>query len=197
MLDLSPVFATFPLLETERFRLRQITPDDAADIFHILSSPQVHQHLGRQPMTSMEEAERRVQAYRATFDRHEGIPWAITRRGERPVIGTVVFWHLNPDHYRAELGYLLAPEWWGQGIATEAAQAVLAFGFTTMGLHSVEAQTAPENIASRRVLEKLGFVQEGYFRENFYDPVTQQFGDTVVYSLLKAAWLAGRQGQCP
>ena len=189
MLDLTSVFATFPTLETERFLLRQVTPDDVADIFHILGSPEVVRHLGRPPMATMDEAVRRVQAYQTVFDDQEGIPWAITRRGEKQVIGTFVFWHLIPDHYRAEIGYILAPEWWGQGAATEAARAVLTFGFTTMGLHSAEAQTAPENAASRRVLEKLGFVKEGYFRENFYDPVAQQFSDTVVYSLLKAAWM--------
>lgn len=191
MLDLTPVFATFPVLETDRLRLRGIGPEDAADIFHLLSSPQVMRHLGRPPMTSMEQAVQRVQAYQTTYNEQAGIPWAMTLAGDKPVIGTFVFWNMNPAHHRAEIGYLVAPEWWGQGYATEAARAVLAFGFTTMGLHSVEAQTAPENAASRRVLEKLGFVQEGYFRENFYDPATGQFSDTVVYSLLQAAW-AGR-----
>jgi ribosomal-protein-alanine N-acetyltransferase len=63
-----------------------------------------------------------------------------------------------------------------------------------MGLHSVEAQIHPANSGSRRVLEKLGFVQEGYFRENFYDPVEAGFTDTAVFSLLSAAWTrrAGR-----
>jgi ribosomal-protein-alanine N-acetyltransferase len=71
---------------------------------------------------------------------------------------------------------------------TEAIGAVLGFGFTTMGLHSVEAQIHPENTGSRRVLEKLGFVQEGYFRENFYEPADGSFTDTAVFSLLQADW---------
>jgi ribosomal-protein-alanine N-acetyltransferase len=71
---------------------------------------------------------------------------------------------------------------------TEAVDAVLTFGFGTMGLHSVEAQIHPANHGSRRVLEKLGFVQEGYFHENYYDPVEASFTDTAVFSLLKAIW---------
>jgi ribosomal-protein-alanine N-acetyltransferase len=55
-------------------------------------------------------------------------------------------------------------------------------------LHSVEAQIHPANIGSRRVLEKLGFVQEGYFRENYYEPAESQFTDTVVFSLLQRDW---------
>ncbi len=72
----------------------------------------------------------------------------------------------------------------------EAVSTMLTFGFTMMGLHSVEAQMAPENTASRRVLEKLGFVQEGYFRENYYDVRTARFTDTAVFSLLKANWMS-------
>jgi hypothetical protein len=65
----------------------------------------------------------------------------------------------------------------------------VAFGFTTLGLHSVEAQIHPANMGSRRVLEKQGFVQEGYLREN-YDPVEDQFTDTAIFSLLKATgWI--------
>jgi ribosomal-protein-alanine N-acetyltransferase len=73
---------------------------------------------------------------------------------------------------------------------TEALGAMLDFGFTRMGLHSVEAHIHPANSGSRRVLEKLGFTQEGYFRENYYDPVEARFTDTAVYSLLKVIWMS-------
>lgn len=189
MLDLSPVFVTFPILETQRCLLRPVTFEDAPDIFHILGDPQVTRYLARQPMTSLDEAIQRVQTYRATFQEQAGIPWAVVNRAGGQVIGTCVFWNLNRAHFRAEIGYILASDWWGQGLMTEAVSAILTFGFKTMGLHSVEAQTAPENTASRRLLEKLGFVQEGYFRENYYDPVKGCFTDTAVFSLLKASWL--------
>ena len=98
-------------------------------------------------------------------------------------------WLIKP-HFRAEIGYDLAPAFWGQGVMPEAVGAVLTFGFTTMGLHSVEAQIDPENTGSRRVLEKLGFVQEAYFRENFYVAAEARFTDTAVFSLLKATWMS-------
>ena len=71
---------------------------------------------------------------------------------------------------------------------TEAVAAALSFGFQSMGLHSVEAQIAPANSGSRRVLEKLGFVQEAYFRENYYEPADGSFSDTAVFSLLRSSW---------
>jgi [ribosomal protein S5]-alanine N-acetyltransferase len=189
MLDLTTAFAAFPVLETERFLLRAATSDDVADIFRIMSDLRVTQYFGALPMASQAEAEQRVQAIQTAFQEHAGVRWAISHRADGQLIGTGGFWRLIKSHYRAEIGYELAPEWWGQGVMTEALSAMLDFGFTRMGLHSVEAQIHPANSGSRRVLEKLGFVQEGYFHENFYDPVEAQFTDTAVFSLLSGAWM--------
>ena len=188
MLDFTAAFAAFPVLETQRFLLRAVTLDDAADTFRIMSDPRVKRYFGSLPMTSLEEAVQRVHRIQTAFQEHSGIRWAIADRANGQLIGSAGFWRLIKPHFRAEVGYELAPEWWGQGVMTEALSAVLDFAFASMGLHSVEAQIHPDNSGSRRVLEKLGFVQEGYFRENFYDPVEAQFTDTAVFSLLSAAW---------
>ena len=193
-MDLTDIFATFPPLETERCILRAIAPEDAPDIFHIMSDARVTRYLARLPMTSPEEAEKQVQKYLTVYQEQEGIPWAIIRRGQKQVIGTCVFWNLIKAHFRAEIGYVLSPEWWGQGVITEVASAMLTLGFTQMGLHSVEAQMDPENTGSRRVLEKLGFAQEGYFRENYYDTVKEKFTDTAVFSLLRQTWMSRTEG---
>jgi ribosomal-protein-alanine N-acetyltransferase len=185
MLDLTTAFATFPVLETERLTLRAPVPDDAADVFRIMSDPRVIRYFGSAPMQSSAEADQRVAAFTAAFQEQEGIRWAITLRENGQFVGTCGFWRLIKAHFRAEIGYELAPEQWGQGIMPEALHAALSFGFTTMGLHSVEAHIHPANIGSQRVLEKLGFVQEGYFRENFYEPAENVFTDTAVFSLLK------------
>jgi ribosomal-protein-alanine N-acetyltransferase len=194
MLDLTAVFATFPVLESERCLLRASTDEDTPDIFRIMGDARVTRYLGRAPMQTMDEAVQRVAGYRATFKAQEGIPWVVTSRADGQVMGTAVYWHLVKEHFRAEIGYILAPEWWGQGIMTEVASEMLKFGFMRMGLNSVEAQLDPENRGSRRLLEKLGFVEEGYFRENFYDPEKHEFGDTAVYSLLKSTWLSRKDG---
>jgi len=193
MLDLTAAFAAFPVLETQRFLLRAITLDDAADILRIMSDLRVTRYFGALPMTTLDQAQQRVQAIQTAFQEQSGVRWAISNRANGRLIGTGGFWRLLKPHFRAEIGYELAPEWWGQGVMTEAVGAMLEFGFSRMGLHSVEAQIHPANSGSRRVLEKLGFVQEGYMRENFYDPVEAQFTDTAVFSLLKASWMS-REG---
>ena len=188
MLDLSGAFATFPVLETERLILRSLTPDDTEAVFQLLSDPQVIRYFGMPAMATVEKAAQRVERILADFEKHEGIRWALTDRATGELLGSCGYWRLTKPHHRAEIGYELASRAWGRGLMVEAAAPILAFGFAQMGLHSVEAQIHPENTASRRVLEKLGFVQEGYFRQNFYDEFEQQFTDTAVFSLLKSDW---------
>jgi ribosomal-protein-alanine N-acetyltransferase len=190
MLDITTAFATFPVLETERCMLRAATPEDAADIFRLMSDARVTRYLGDEPMASLDEAHQRVHQFKAVFREQTGFAWVLTHREQGQVIGTCVLWKLIKAHFRAELGYVLAPEWWGKGLMTEATTAVLNFGFTSMGLHSVEARIDPANTQSRRLLDKLGFVQEGYFREDFYDPKEKRFTDTAVFSLLQATWMS-------
>jgi ribosomal-protein-alanine N-acetyltransferase len=189
MLDVTPAFSFFPVLETERLILRSVTFADVDSIFRIMSNPHVIRYFGQLPMHSQKEAVRRVEGIQEAFETQRGIRWAITHRETAEFLGSCGFWRVEKLHHRAEIGYELAPEYWGQGVMTEALGAVITFGFRVLGLHSVEAQIHPANTGSRRVLEKLGFIQEGYFHENYYDPVEARFTDTVVFSLLKAAWL--------
>jgi ribosomal-protein-alanine N-acetyltransferase len=188
MLDLTRAFATFPALETARFQLREVQPDDAARIFEIMSDPRVTRYFGMLPMENLAAAERRIAGIREAFAERSGVRWAIAERAGGRLLGTCGFWRLVAEHDRAEIGYELAAESWGQGVMTEALGAMLTFGFAEMGLHSVEAQIHPANIGSRRVLEKLGFAQEGYFRENYHDVVEGGYTDTAVFSLLARDW---------
>jgi [ribosomal protein S5]-alanine N-acetyltransferase len=187
MMNDDDAFGVFPQLETERLILREVRPGDADDIFRIFADPEVIRYWGAAPMGSIEEAHGKIAGITTAFREKIGIRWAITRKGDDLLIGSCGHWRLIKQHMRSEIGYDLAPEQWGQGIMPEAVGAILQFGFERMGLHSVEAQIEPNNQGSRRVLEKLGFVQEGYFRENFYFDGT--FTDTAVFSLLKSDWL--------
>jgi ribosomal-protein-alanine N-acetyltransferase len=106
------------------------------------------------------------------------------------VIGTVGL-TLELDHYRANLGYWIGAPYWNKGFATEAARAVVNFGFSRTQLHRIVAQRFVENAASARVLEKLGFVQEGVLRQEIYKD--GRFRDLVTYGLLREEWARGRK----
>ena len=98
-------------------------------------------------------------------------------------MGIIGHYRIKPENFRAELGYMILPEFQGNGITTEAIRATVNYGFDVMNLHSIEAVIDPENLASEKVLQKNGFVKEAHILENeFYEG---QFLDTVIYSLLK------------
>lgn len=167
-------FTPFPVLETERLVLRELKEEDEETLYAI--------RLATRPRTR-EEIRELVQKIKTDTAANNMISWTICLRGDDRMIGDISFWRVLKEHSRAEIGYSILPEFHRKGIATEALRAVLAYGFETMNLHSVEANTAPENAASRRLLEKHGFVQEGYFRENYF--VNGVYADSAIYSLLK------------
>ena len=184
------IFETYPTIETERCILRQITMKDASVLFKMMSDEHIIRYLGRLPMVSMDEAVERVVTYIKGFEEQQNVTWMICSRDSGEVMGLCTVFNLSKAHYRAELGYILLSSWWRQGIMTEVIPVVLKWGFEVMQLHSFMANIDPANEASRRLLEKDGFVQEAYFREDFYHPVYQKFTDTVIFSLIKPDWQA-------
>jgi ribosomal-protein-alanine N-acetyltransferase len=114
---------------------------------------------------------------------NDAVTWAITIKGETILLGTICFWNILKEHYRAEIGYVLHPDYWGKGIMQEAFSEVVNYGFKVMNLHSIEANINPHNTASIKLLEKNKFVREAYYKENYF--FNGKFLDTAIYSLLK------------
>lgn len=176
-------FLPFQNLETERLFLRRVTEDDAAAIMKLRGNPETMRYIPRPLVTTIDEALEHVAMINAKIENNEGINWAITLKGNPNLIGIIGHYRIQPQNYRAEIGYMLLPDYNGKGIITEAIKAALIYGFEVMQLHSVEAVIDPENYASERVLQKNGFVKEAHILENeFFDG---KFLDTVIYSLLK------------
>lgn len=178
---LTVTFTTFPTLQTHRLLLREITPEDAPAIFQMRSDPRVMRYIGRPPMEDIEEAQKLIETYQQSYQQNESVNWAICLR-ERPEwqIGTIGFWKMDKVNHRTEIGYTLHADYWRQGIMDEALTAAIEYCFKTLNFHSIEANTDPENEASGRILEKHGFVQEAYFRENFFSE--GRFLDSRIYS---------------
>ena len=182
------VFATHPPLETKRCYLRPVTMDDVPVIFQLMGDPEVTKYLGRHPLATIEDAEKTTQKYITQFKEQMGMVWMICNRDDDTVIGNYLVFNLIKAHFRAEIGYALIPEAWGKGIMSEVLPVAIDFAFKSMQLHSLYAQIDPANVGSRRLLEKYSFVQEAYYREDFFHPVEQKFTDTAILSLLKSTW---------
>lgn len=181
MLDVN--FDPFPELHTARLLLRKMNETDAEQFFKLRSNEKVMKHIGKKPMTSLTEALDFIKMINDLLDNNSGITWAMTLKEEPgKLIGTIGLWRLIKEHFRAEIGYMLLPEFWRKGITKEAILKVLDFGFNELKLHSVEGKITPLNIASAKVLESTGFVREAYFKEDFF--FNGKFEDTAIYSLL-------------
>ncbi len=111
---------------------------------------------------------------------------AVTLNGTGHLIGNCGIRLNSADAQEAEIGYELAPHYWGQGYATEAAEAVVRFGFSYLKLHRISAWCIAENSASARVLDRLGMRQEGRLREKEY--FKGQWWDVLVYGILVHEW---------
>jgi ribosomal-protein-alanine N-acetyltransferase len=173
-------FDPFPVIETERLVLRQVRMEDLYDLFLMRSNPVVMKYVGRpRPKT---EADILPLLERIKEANDEAILWALTEKGEDKLFGTICYWNIDKPNSRAELGYMMMPEYYGRGIMDEALKAVVEYGFKSMELHSVVAFTSPHNQPSIKLLERNGFLREGYFREDFF--FEGKYLDTAVYSLL-------------
>lgn len=173
-------FAPFPCISTERLFLRQVEKNDVSEIFFLRSNPKVLKYLDRAPASTHEEALEFIEKIIDLEKNNEAVTWAITLRNNLKLIGTICYWNIQKEHYRAELGYVLHPDFHGKGVMQEAIKEVVKFGFQIMKLHSIEANTNPNNRSSIKLLERNGFIREGYFRENYF--YNGKFLNSVIYS---------------
>lgn len=175
-------FSYFPEIETERLLLRRITNDDAADLFAIRSSPIAMQYIDRPIAKTHEDALNLIKVIEDNYINHDGVNWAITFKEDKKLIGNFGYWRWDKPNFRCEIGYILHPKFHRKGIMHEVLKVVIDFGFNQLQLHSIEANINPENEASKRLLMKNGFVQEAYFKENYFS--NGKFLDSMIFSLV-------------
>jgi [ribosomal protein S5]-alanine N-acetyltransferase len=175
-------FSTFPTLTTQRLVLRDLEPDDAPALFVWRSDPEV-QKYNSEPMRDVAEAAALIDELRGEYAARSAIHWAVTLRGDGRAIGLFGFVSWERYHHRADIGYDLRRDCWGRGIATEALDAMLRFGFTRMRLNRVEAQTIADNHGSVRLLLGHGFRRDG-LRRAYSLEEDGTFHDGAIYGLL-------------
>ena len=157
--------SSIPELTTERLRLRAPLPRDAAALLAVLGDPDVTRHHNVPTLASLADAQALLERLEQRYTARETIRWAIELVEQSEMIGTVGLLRFDFEHHHAEVGYEIARRWWGRGLTPEAAAAVVRYGFSVLGLHRIEAGVLPGNDASVRVLQKLGFLEEGTRRD--------------------------------
>ncbi|MDQ3141045.1 MAG: GNAT family N-acetyltransferase [Bacteroidota bacterium] len=181
-MKLNTEFNPFPTISTNRLSLRTYTLDDKHDLFALRTDVRVMKYLDRPKFNTIQESEELIQKILDDVTNNKGISWSISLANTRQHIGSIGFWKIIPEHFRAEIGYMLHPDFQGQGIMQEALKAAVDYGFNQMNLHSIEANVNPNNQASIKLLKKSGFIREAYYKENYY--FEGNFFDSAIYSLL-------------
>jgi ribosomal-protein-alanine N-acetyltransferase len=175
-----------PIIEANRVYLRPVVADDAEALFTIFSDPQVMRYWSTPPLADRNAARELVREIHEGFERRAMLKWGLSLQMPDTLIGTTTLFNLNMENGRAEIGYCLGREHWGNGYMHEALQALLKYSFESLDFRRLEADVDPRNITSIRTLERLGFQREGYLRERWH--VNGEIQDTVFYGLLRHDW---------
>jgi RimJ/RimL family protein N-acetyltransferase len=167
-------------IQTSRLVLRKIVPDDRDAIFAWARDPEVTRYGSWEFHHTQHDTEMFIESCLKQYEREGLGPWAIELSESREVIGTCGFGYVDRLDRRGGIGYFLAKLHWGKGLATEAAGAVLRFGFGPMALNRIEARCMLANTASERVMQKIGMRFEGVLRQDMYK--TGAFHDVKLYA---------------
>lgn len=149
------------ILETKRLFLRKIEDRDKDDLFEMDSDPEVHRFIENNPVQFKEEIVEVIAALNKQYIENGIARWAVVEKQTHECIGWAGLkyfretWNHHTDFY--ELGYRFKKKHWGKGYATEAAEAIVDYGFETFNPNSIVAVTHTENHNSIKILEKLGF----------------------------------------
>ena len=170
-------------IATTRLVVRAFQPEDAEDLYEYLSNEEVYRFEPGEPVI-------RQQAQNLAVEMSTSPDfWAVVLQAEHKVIGQIYFQQREQQHLMTwELGYIMSPRYQRQGYGSEAVLALLRSGFAAAGIHRVVAHCNPENTASWKLLEKIGFRREGLLKKEVFfrrdangEPL---WTDTFVYAML-------------
>ena len=184
------ILSTIPSLSTARLQLRRFAMEDLDDVYGYIGDPEVTRYLIVETQTRAQTRawlEQRLAEYQKSSTM-TWWPWAIVLRSENKVIGGCALRNLDTAAGRIEIAYALAQRCWRRGLMSEALSALVEFCFARLHLYRVEAIVMPENVASCRMLEKLGFQREGVLRHRDY--LKGAHHDMAMYALLREEWRA-------
>lgn len=171
-----------PTLESSRLRLRPFSLADASDVQRLAGAREVAATTITVPHPYEDGlAEQWIATHGPAFVEGKSLTLAVTELESGALVGAVGL-ALTPQDHRAELGYWIGVPYWGRGYATEAARTMVQHGIRGLGLHRIVARHMAHNLASGRVMQKIGMTREGVLREHVFK--WGRYVDLVVYAVL-------------
>lgn len=183
-----PFAGGLPRLSGRRVVLRAMTDADAPALLPVYGDPEVRRMGYAPPMATVDDALAVVADTRRLVEARTIFHWGLALAESDVIVGHCTLFHLETRYGRAEVGYSLRRDLWGKGLITEGVGVLLRFAFEVLALRRIEADVDPRNLGSLRVLEKHGFVREGFARERW--DVDGEIQDAVLLGLLRREWTA-------
>ncbi len=171
-----------PTLVGRAATLRQPRASDAPALFSIFGDAETLRYWSHGPLADLAAAQSYYDGIVQGLADRTLFQWAITADGDDHLVGTVTLVDWDRANRRCEIGFILNPSAWGRGLATDAVRTVIRWAREHMEIHRVEADVEPPNVASLKLLERLGFEREGYFRQRWW--TRGRWTDSVMLGLL-------------
>jgi RimJ/RimL family protein N-acetyltransferase len=178
-------------IDTPRLLLRPLRAADATDLLPMLSDAVAMTYWSHPPVADLAGATEMVMADLEASALGTAVFWAMVSKTSGSAIGKCTLFQYSEQNRRAEIGYVLDRRYWGQGLASEAAIAIIDFSFNQLGLHRIEADCDVDNAPSIGLLEKLGFRREGVFPQRWR--VYDKWQDSQMLGLLAPDWIRARR----
>jgi [ribosomal protein S5]-alanine N-acetyltransferase len=181
------ILEDLPALETERLRLRKVTPADVDAIFAYGSDPAVSEFTTWNTHQSIDDTQQFLNIILSLYENHQAVFWGIEHKEHKQLIGTINYVSWNQKDYVGEIGYVVARPYWGSGYMTEAVKEVIRFGFEKMELERIQAKCMVENEGSEKVMQKSSMLFEGTLRKLLSLKGKQH--DVKMYAITKSDFL--------
>ena len=181
-----------PTIKTERLILRPYTMKDALELQRLIGERDIAATTANIPYPYEDDmAEEWIEKLPERFKKGESVELAIAHRQEGFLIGGIALMNMDKQSELAELGYWIGKPYWRNGYGTEAASAVLRYGFEAVGLNRIHAKYFKRNPASGRIMQKIGMKHEGSLRQHFKK--WGKFEDFEIYGILRSEYLAAHK----
>src|SRR5690554_594872 len=169
-------------IETERLLLREYTLDDVDKVVEYCNDPDMSRYMLHIPYPyKREDAINWINSHREYVEKDRLFNYAITDKDTGELLGTVSLSH-NKENRNGEIGYWIGKKYWNKGYATEACKAIIQYAFEVKDYHKVYIRHLEENYASKKVIEKCGFLFEGNLKEHIYK--NGKFHNILTYGLI-------------
>lgn len=183
MVKVNEIYRNLPVLETTRLILRKMAMNDLQDVFAYSSDDEVTRFLRWGPHAAPEETENYLREVLREYRAGQDGPWGVEYKQTGKVVGSIHLMAISAQHSKAEIGFVLSKPYWNRGLMSEALARVLQYSFESIGLNRIEGLCLVDNLAAKRVMEKVGMKQEGVLREYLFQKGA--FRDFSLYSMLK------------